>query len=152
MRIFSGWVADRLGRGSLKIVIVLQVIGAAGYLMLALAGSDPAMIVLATILAFGGGWGYQGLVLLAVSRSNPTSPATAMAIVRLGPSTGAMLGPVAAGALVIQAGYTVTWLATATLAMLAVVLMLLGRVLLMRHIGRRGPSPRRSAAAGGTPA
>jgi MFS family permease len=139
MRIFSGWVGDRLGRGSLKIVLVLQVIGATGYLALAIAGGNAVITVLATALAFGGGWGYQGLVLLAVSRSNPTSPATAMAIVRLGPSAGAMLGPVVAGALIIQAGYALTWLAIAGLATLAVFLMFTGRVLLMRHIRRRGP-------------
>jgi MFS family permease len=139
MRIFSGWVGDRLGRGSLKIVLVLQVIGATGYLALAIAGGNAVITVLATALAFGGGWGYQGLVLLAVSRSNPTSPATAMAIVRLGPSAGAMLGPVVAGALIIQAGYALTWLAIAGLATLAVFLMFTGRLLLMRHIRRRGP-------------
>ena len=152
MRIFSGWVGDRLGRGSLKVVIVLQVVGAIGYLALALAGTSAFVTVFATMLAFGGGWGYQGLVLLAISRSNPTSPATAMAVVRLGPSTGAMLGPLVAGALITQAGYEVTWLTTAFLATLAFILMFTGRVLLLRHVRAaalmREPSQVESRAAG----
>jgi MFS family permease len=133
MRILSGWIGDRLGRGSLLVVIVMQLVGVVGYVALSVAGTSELGTVLATMLAFGGGWGYQGLVLLAVSRSNPTSPATAMAIVRLGPSTGAMLGPLAAGALVSQGGYEVTWMITAVLAALAALLMFTGRILLLRH-------------------
>jgi MFS family permease len=133
LRIVSGWIGDRLGRGSLLVVIVMQLVGVVGYLALSVAGTDEVATVLATMLAFGGGWGYQGLVLLAISRSNPTSPATAMAIVRLGPSTGAMLGPLAAGALVSQGGYEVTWTITAVLAGLAALLMFTGRILLLRH-------------------
>jgi MFS family permease len=147
MRIFSGWIGDRLGRGSLKVVMVLQVVGAIGYLALALAGTNAALTVVATMLAFGGGWGYQGLVLLAISRSNPTSPATAMAIVRLGPSTGAMLGPLLAGALITQAGYEVTWLTTAVLATLAFVLMFTGRELLLRHVRASRQAPEGTEAA-----
>jgi len=134
MRILSGWIGDRLGRGSLLVVVFLQLVGVVGYLALAVAGSSEIATVLATLLAFAGGWGYQGLVLLAVSRSNPTSPATAMAIVRLGPSTGAMLGPLLVGALVSEGGYDVAWLTTAALALLAAVLMYTGRVMLRRHL------------------
>jgi MFS family permease len=144
MRIISGWVGDRLGRGSLRVVVALQAVGVIGFLMLALAGGSAVMTVLAIVLAFGGAWGYQGLVLLAVSRSNPTSPATAMAIVRLGPSTGAMLGPVAAGALITFGGYQITWLAMALLATLAMILMATGRMLLLRHIRATGGSHGRS--------
>jgi MFS family permease len=139
MRILSGWIGDRLGRGSLLVVVLLQLIGVLGYLALAVAGTSEIATVLATLLAFAGGWGYQGLVLLAVSRSNPTSPATAMAIVRLGPSTGAMIGPLLVGALVSAGGYEVAWLTTAVLALLAAALMFTGRVMLRRHL--------RSAAA-----
>ncbi len=134
MRILSGWIGDRLGRGSLRVVIVLQVFGVAGYLALAAAGSSGIVTILATILAFAGGWGYQGLVLLAIARSNPTSPATAMAVVRLGPSTGAMIGPLLVGALVSASGYEVAWLTTAVFAALAAVLMFTGRVMLLRHL------------------
>jgi MFS family permease len=133
MRVLSGWIGDRLGRSSLLVVICLQVIGVAGYLALALAGTSALMVVLATMLAFAGGWGYQGLVLLAISRSNPTSPAIAMGVVRLGPSAGAMIGPLLAGAIVTERGYDVAWLVITALALLAAVLMFTGRVLLLRH-------------------
>ena len=134
MRILSGWIGDRLGHGSLLVVVALQLVGVIGFLGLATAGTSAVATVLATVVAFAGGWGYQGLVLLAISRSNPTSPATAMAIVRLGPSTGAMLGPLLVGALVSEGGYDVAWLTTAVLALLAATLMLSGRVMLRRHL------------------
>jgi MFS family permease len=137
MRIVSGWFADRLGHGSLLVAVVLQLVGAVGFLLLALAGTAGPMTILATALAFGGGWGYQGLILLAVSRSNPTSPATAMAIVRLGPSTGAMLGPLIAGALVSGSGYELTWLLAAVVSVVAAGLLVTGRVMLLRHLRSR---------------
>lgn len=133
MRIVSGWLGDRVRGGALLIVIALQLVGAVGYLALALAGAAAPLTVLATMLAFGGGWGYQGVVLLAVARANPASPATAMGILRLGPSAGAMVGPLVAGVLVAHGGYVVTWLATAVLSLLAAGLMFAGRLMLLRH-------------------
>ena len=134
MRIVSGWIGDRLGRGSLLVVVVMQLIGVVGYLALAVAGTSAPATILATMLAFGAGWGYQGLILLAIARSNPTSPATAMAVVRLGPSIGAMLGPLLVGALISGGGYGLAWLTTAALALLAAILTFSGRVLLRRHL------------------
>jgi MFS family permease len=74
-----------------------------------------------------------------------------MAIVRLGPSTGAMLGPVAAGALVTQGGYEVTWCAMSLLATLAVILMFTGRMLLLRHIHATRTPRAGSEVASGVP-
>jgi hypothetical protein len=65
-----------------------------------------------------------------------------------------MLGPVMAGALITQSGYETTWLVTALLAALAVVLMTTGRILLLRHVrATAGTAERPSVPSGGaTPA
>jgi MFS family permease len=129
-RIGSGWVADRIGWGSLLLAAGLLAIGAVGYA--GMAARPPAIaLVPMTLLAFMGGWGYQGLVLLAVARTNPGAPASAMAIVRIGPNTGAVVGPLAFGALVEAAGYQVAWAFAAGASLAAVILVLLGRVMLV---------------------
>lgn len=129
LRVGAGWFADRLRRGSLLLAGGLVGMGVLGYLGLA-TGGPPAGRVLATLVAFGGGWGAPALILLSVARTNPRSPATAMGIIRLGPSLGAILGPVAFGALVDGPGYPAAWLMAATLATLSATLLLVARPLL----------------------
>jgi len=129
-RITSGWIADRIGWGSLLLAAGLLAIGTVGYA--GMAARPPAIaLVPMTLLAFTGGWGYQGLILLAVARTNPGAPASAMAIVRIGPNTGAVVGPLAFGALVEAAGYQAAWAFAAGASLAAVILVLLGRVMLV---------------------
>ena len=130
-RIGSGWFADRRTGGSLLFVVVLLLTGSAGYAALALVGDSAPLVIAATVVAFLGGWGYQGLILLAVARTNREAPAAAMAIVRIGPNTGAMLGPLAFGFIVEQAGYSAAWGAAAAASLVGAALVLAGRVLLL---------------------
>jgi MFS family permease len=136
VRVISGHIADRMGRRSLLLAASLLSVGAIGYAMLALT-QVPGMIVLGTLIAFGGGWGYQGLVLLAVARTNPNAPGAAMAVLRLGPSSGAALGPVVFGALIEQVGYGPAWGTTGFAAVLGVILLLLGRRMLLARPSAR---------------
>ncbi len=132
VRVGSGWLADRLGRGSLAMMTALLGTGAVGFVVLALA-AVPIWIVVGTVLAFVGGWGYQGLVLLAVSRTNPHAPGAAMAIARVGPSAGAALGPFGFGALVQLSGYPFSWSIAAVAAAVAAVLTIQGRRMLLPY-------------------
>jgi MFS family permease len=128
-RVGGGWVADRLGRGSLLLAGGLVGVGVVGYLGLA-ADGPPIWRVAATLVAFAGGWGFPALILLSVARTNPRAPATAMGIVRLGPSFGAIAGPLAFGALVDGSGYPAAWLMAAGAALVSAVLLLASRPLL----------------------
>ena len=129
-RITSGWLADRIGRGSLLLVGGLLGVGTVGYLGLALPGAPGIWLVVASLVAFFGGWGYQALILLAVARTNPNAPAPALALVRLGPAIGAVVGPLGFGALVDRAGYGAAWLAAAGAAGSAAVMVEFGRRML----------------------
>ena len=60
VRIVIGLRADRMERGHLLRVAALLAAGAPGFLLLAV-GSGPAL-VLGAMLAFGGGWGWAGLL------------------------------------------------------------------------------------------
>jgi hypothetical protein len=63
-------------RGSLVLVMILVAIGAVGYAGLAFV-AKPMLILLFATLAFGGGWGWVGLFLLAVRIRSPPVPLSA---------------------------------------------------------------------------
>jgi len=130
VRVLIGWVSDRLGRGSLLIITALIGAGIVGFLGLAIT-DHPVLIVVFTALAFGGGWGWGGLVPLAVARTNPEAPGRAMGIVQVGPMSGAVVGPVVFGTLAEQATFGAAWSAMAVLAGLGIVTILLSRRRLM---------------------
>ena len=127
----AGWVADRLGRGSLLLVVGLIAVGAVGFVGLAFA-DHPLLIVLCTMLAFGGGWGWGGLILLALTRTNPDAPGRAMGIVQMGPTSGAVVGPLLFGTLAEHIAFGAAWTVMAGLALLGLVTILVARHLLLR--------------------
>jgi MFS family permease len=143
VRITSGVLADRLGRGSLLLVVALIGAGAVGYVGLALV-TEPALVVAFAILAFGGGWGWGGLVLLALSRVSPQAPGRAMGIVQIGPMAGAVLGPLLFGILAENVGFSAAWVALAVLALLGVAAILISR---RQLVARRGIAPGSVSAA-----
>jgi len=118
-RVSGGWVSDRLGRGALLLVSGMIAVGVVGYLGLAL-GTHPALLVVSTTLAIGGGWGWGGLVPLAISRISPDAPGRAMGIVQVGPMSGAVIGPLAFGALADLISFTAAWIAMAAFAILGI--------------------------------
>jgi MFS family permease len=126
VRIAAGWLGDRLGRNALLIVVGLVATGAIGFVGLAVS-DQPFLITLFTVLAFGGGWGWGGLVLLALTRTSPAAPGRAMGIVQVGPMAGAVLGPLLFGWLAASVSYSAAWWTMALLATCGVWAILLSR-------------------------
>jgi MFS family permease len=131
VRVVAGWLGDRLGRNALLIVVALVATGAIGFVGLALS-DQPFLIALFTVLAFGGGWGWGGLVLLAVTRTSPTAPGRAMGVLQVGPMAGAVLGPLMFGWLAASASFSTAWWTMAFLALGGVATILLSRRELLR--------------------
>ena len=136
VRVAGGWLADRLGRGSLLLVAALVAIGAVGFLGLAVA-EQPLLIAAFTVLVFGGGWGWGGLILLALARTNPTAPGRAMGVVQVGPMTGAVLGPLVFGAVAEHVAFGAAWAVMALFSLCGVATILVSR----RRLLGPGPSP-----------
>ena len=88
-----------------------------GYLLL-IAG-EPALIVVAALLAGAFGWAWPGGLTLAVVQRSPNAPAWAVGVLMAGLFTGAILGPLAVGILAEHERFAVAWGTCATCALLA---------------------------------
>jgi MFS family permease len=107
-RITLGRWADRRRTGRMTMVIRMMTVGAAGFALLAHAGSTW-ILVPGTILAFAAGWGWPGLYQFAIVRLNPGSPGDATGAIMVGMFAGGMVGPIVFGTLVEASSYTVAW-------------------------------------------
>ncbi len=134
VRICMGWVADRGTARPFLLVATFLAGGAVGYGLLALA--QPVLFPIGAVLAFGLGWGFNGLFWYGVVRLNQQTPGRVTGIVMPGGLLGGFLGPLAFGVLVEAAGYRVAWTAAALAALLGSGVMLLGRRLVLRELGR----------------
>ncbi len=108
-RLTGGVLADRGRIDPRRTMAALMAIGAPAVALLGTLSSPAALVVVATV-AFGAGWGWNGLMDLTVVRLNRAAPAAATSAMLTGFFTGAALGPLGFGALVDLAGYTVAWM------------------------------------------
>lgn len=146
-RLAAGLLADRRDGGHLPVVATMLALGAVGLVLLAVGGL-PALVV-GTVLGFGLGWSWPGLLTFAVVRLNPGAPAAATSITQTGVFVGGAVGPLGFGLLLSQASYAVAWLAAAACLLLGAGLVLLGRRRLIADLAQRGTA-RVSPVAVGT--
>ena len=134
-RLLAGSRADRRDGGHLRVVSLMLVAGSVAYALY--ATEDAWLLVLATPLAFGAGWGWPGLFNLAIVRAHPTAAAAASGVTQTGTYFGAVAGPVVFGAVVERASYRAAWLLAALLALLGAATIAAGRSLIRRERLRR---------------
>jgi cyanate permease len=129
VRLTAGARADRRRGGHLRVVASMMAAGAVAYGLL--STGTVSLMVLATPLAFGAGWGWPGLFNLAVVLANPASPGAATGITQTGTYIGALAGPLAFGAVADGASFRVAWLGSAACALLAAAAIVWGRRLVI---------------------
>jgi MFS family permease len=131
-----GWLADRRQTMGFGLTVLLLIVGGLAFVLLGVR-AGPAVLLIATTLAFVAGWGWPGLLLFSVVRASPSSPGKATGIVIVGTSSGGVVGPTVFGFLVEHAGYAVAWRAAAVAVLLAAACIGSGA-----HLMRRGtPAP-----------
>lgn len=135
IRLLHGWLADRRSGGHIAVVAGSVLLGGFGIALLAVPGTAP--LVVGTILGFGLGWAWPGLLQFAVVRLNPSAPAAATSIVQTGVYAGGFSGPVGFGLVAAHAGFTAAWLVGALVMVVAAGLMVQGRRMLVAHRARR---------------
>lgn len=131
LRLLHGWLADRRSGGHIAVVAGSLVLGAGGLALLAAPGT--LALVVGTVLGFGLGWAWPGLLQFAVVRLNPSAPAAATSIVQVGVYAGGFVGPVGFGLLAARFSFPTAWLAGAVTMLVAAVLMVIGRRMLVAH-------------------
>ncbi|MDP9427361.1 MAG: MFS transporter [Actinomycetota bacterium] len=129
-RVAVGWLADRIRTRWLLVVAVQMSVGGLSY---ALLGTGvEALIAVGAVVGYCTGWAWAGLSTYAVTRMHHGMAAQATSITQGGMGMGAALGPLAFGAVVSVSSYAVAWTATAALAVLGGLVIVLGRQLLLR--------------------
>ncbi|MHB1715818.1 MAG: MFS transporter [Acidimicrobiales bacterium] len=141
-RISVGAMADRRTFPQFRVVSLMLTLGAVGYL--GLAAGDRWLFVPATLLAYGAGWGWNGLFNYTVVRAHPGAVAQATGITQAGVLVGGIVGPLGVGVLSDQASFSVVWMVAAGAAVAAALTIVLGRRMLLDWIlagGGRGERP-----------
>ncbi|MBA2255152.1 MAG: MFS transporter [Chloroflexi bacterium] len=135
-RVWSGHRADQREGGHLAQVALLMIVG--GMAMGLLVFSEVhVLLVLGSVVAFGAGWGWNGLFTYAIVRRNPNAPAAATGITQLGLFAGGMVGPLVFGATAEASSFAAAWLGAAVALMVGAVLILVGRRMLLQDVAVR---------------
>lgn len=135
VRVTVGRMADRAARDQLPLVSRMLLCGVVGYAVLALASATHVkpLFVAGAIVAYGAGWGWNGLFNMAISVHHANAPAKATSIALAGNRTAGIAGPSLFALLVTHASYTVAWLGAAGAALSAAVVIFGGyRMLIAR--------------------
>jgi predicted MFS family arabinose efflux permease len=111
-----GLVADKGLGGSMTTVALMLVIGAVG--MLAMASGNQMAFAVGCVLAFGFGWGWNGLVHYVVSHRSHPHAAKATGISQSGTYIGGTAGPFAVGFIFTCLGTANGWILAAVIALL----------------------------------
>jgi MFS family permease len=130
-RVLGGVLADRRGRGHLRVVRSMLLAGAVGYV--ALSTASVPLIVLGAALAGALGWGWNGLFFFAMVRLSPEAPATTAGAGLAGGFLGGVLVPPGFGLIAQHYGYRPAWLLAAAGAVLAAASVSLGRRTVLRR-------------------
>lgn len=128
VRVSVGARADQSKGRHLRLVGCMLVVGAAGYVLLAVGSAArlAPLTVLGALVTYGAGWGWNGVFNLAVSVSHPESPAKASGITLTGNRVAGIAGPFLFALVVTHTSYSVAWLAAALASLAAATTMFLG--------------------------
>lgn len=129
VRVLIGLQADHRNGRHLPVVATMLALGAGGYAALALG--DPVIFVLGTAVAYGAGWGWNGLFNYAIVRTHPDAPSRATGITQAGIYVGGIFGPLAFGFIVDHSSYKSAWWMDTAVAVVAAIAVLIGRHLLV---------------------
>ncbi len=106
-RFLVSWRLDHLP-WPYAVVAGLISLGGVGAAVFALHAHGLVLIA-GTAIAFGAGWGWNGLMTQTVVTSHPESPARASAYIMVGAASGGAIGPTLFGVMVGHFGYSVAW-------------------------------------------
>lgn len=131
-RLVLGWQADRRLSGHLQRVAMMMLVGAGGVILLAIA-DGIVMLAFGTLVAFGIGWGYNGLLHHGSMKLYGHAAASVTGKLQATQYVGAVVGPLSVGFVIERVGFLPAWLLVAALLMLGGLLLLRFRMLFRRR-------------------
>lgn len=143
VRIISGVLADHRGRAHLPVVAIMLLAGAGGYGLLAAAAGQRSLVLFAvgTVVAYGAGWGWNGVFNFAIVRTHAEAPARATGITQVGGRLAGAAGPLVFGLVATHISYSVAWTICAAAAVGGAATVLAGRDLLRRRLAASSSDP-----------
>jgi cyanate permease len=117
-------LSDRRPSDALRRAAALMALGGVGFALMALGDTWP--VVVGAMIA-GISWGWQSPLSLAVVSAHPESPAAAVGIQMFGFFIGAIVGPLAVGALVENGAFSTAWALCAAATLMAAAVALFAR-------------------------
>jgi MFS family permease len=142
LRVAAGVVADRRPHHALRHMGGMLLGSGAGLLLL--ASGAPLAMAAGGLVAGGLGWGWQGLINLAMVAIFPAAPGRATGVMMTGSFAGAAAGPLLVGTLADHAGFAAAWLVVGGLALTGAAAVAAGERMAVAD-GAAAPAP---AAAG----
>lgn len=138
-RVVAGWWADRVGSSGIRPVAALLAVGVFGHL--ALASGEAALVLPATLIAYGAGWGWPGLLMYSIAHHYQGATGRVTGRIQVGMMLGGVVGPLLFAVLQSQWGYRAGWFSVASASALGAALSILTAVLLRDGVFVREPGP-----------
>jgi MFS family permease len=107
-RLSWGLLADRYAFDRFMAVAGALGVGSVAYLLF--ATQSRSALVVGTVLVFGIGWSWPGVVLLGVIELHPDAPGAASAVIQTSVRLGALGAPLVFGVVADRSGFGIAWL------------------------------------------
>lgn len=131
VRILLGAAMDRhSGPSPYVLAANLMLGGALGFVLLAL-GAGP-WFAAGSLIAYGSGWTWPGVIHFAVVRDNRKTAASVTGVLQTGVSLGGAAGPLGFGFLVEATSYDAAWITASGIAIAAALTFHMGRRIILR--------------------
>ena len=130
VRLLVGSRIDASPIAPFRSAALLYLVGITGFVLCAFR--IPALHVVASILAFGGGWVWPVATNYAIVNANRRNAAAATGLTQTGVYVGVFSAPIVTGRIIDAAGYPTMWLVVASVGITAAV----GAVLLSPQFPR----------------
>lgn len=123
-RLSWGSIADRFAFDRFRAVAAAVAVGSGAFVLF--ATESRSLLVVGTIVVFGVGWSWPGLMLLGLIELHPEAPGAASAVVQTAILVGALISPLAFGAVADAGGFAVAWYLPFGFALVAAALLVAG--------------------------
>ncbi|MGA7226749.1 MAG: MFS transporter [Acidimicrobiia bacterium] len=120
-RLATGMAADRRGGEQLGVISGMLGIGAAAIALG--ATGESVLLVVGTVGAFAGAWGWTGIYFLSLVRASPSTPGAVAGLGNAGLGVGNALGPIFFGLAAQSISFRAAWACAAVAAAIGAILM-----------------------------